>query len=270
MSLSPFPFLDPLVGHSPAGPKDDARKVSPRWSDWLNALRVLVNTLRDEVTAFATSLTTTALTATTATIGTLAVSGAAVVSGALSAASVAATGALSAATAAIAGATSIGGLLTVSSGQIAFPATQNASTDAHTLDDYEEGTFTPTLHTVSGTDLSSVTYDTQIGTYIKIGRQVHVVVTLKTDAVTVGGATTGLCVSGLPFAAANDNQFTAATVGLAFSWAVNAPGKAWVTANESRIQLRRNDNADAIYPSDLNTGVDSNFVCLAVSYRAAA
>ena len=28
---------------------------------------------------------------------------------------------------------------------IAFPATQNASSDANTLDDYEEGTWTPTL-----------------------------------------------------------------------------------------------------------------------------
>src|SRR4030066_820181 len=35
--------------------------------------------------------------------------------------------------------------INLTGGQIKFPATQNASADANTLDDYEEGTFTPTL-----------------------------------------------------------------------------------------------------------------------------
>ncbi len=52
---------------------------------------------------------------------------------------------------------------------IAFPATQSASADANTLDDYEEGTWTPTLG-----GFSSVTYDYRLGTYIKIGRMVYV------------------------------------------------------------------------------------------------
>ncbi len=40
-----------------------------------------------------------------------------------------------------------------SNGQIVFPASQNASSDANTLDDYEEGTFTPTVlgFTTAGT-----------------------------------------------------------------------------------------------------------------------
>ncbi len=52
---------------------------------------------------------------------------------------------------------------------ITFPATQSASSNANTLDDYEQGTFTPTLGgtwTTSPTGLS--------GTYVKIGRQVYV------------------------------------------------------------------------------------------------
>jgi len=55
---------------------------------------------------------------------------------------------------------------------ISFPATQSASSDANTLDDYEEGTFTPTITgaTTSGTG----TYSTQSGTYIKVGRLVTV------------------------------------------------------------------------------------------------
>ena len=51
---------------------------------------------------------------------------------------------------------------------IAFPSSQSASTDANTLDDYEEGTWTPTIQnfTVSGTSTLS-------GTYTKIGRVVY-------------------------------------------------------------------------------------------------
>jgi hypothetical protein len=50
---------------------------------------------------------------------------------------------------------------------ITFPATQSASSDANTLDDYEEGTYTvtPIGFTVSGTT-------TLTGTYTKIGRLV--------------------------------------------------------------------------------------------------
>ena len=32
---------------------------------------------------------------------------------------------------------------------IIFPATQNASSDVNTLDDYEEGTWTPAFHSFS-------------------------------------------------------------------------------------------------------------------------
>jgi hypothetical protein len=65
----------------------------------------------------------------------------------------------------------IGGTTPSGSGAgITFPATQSASTDANTLDDYEEGTWTPLLNylwTISGTV-------TATGTYTKIGRQVFV------------------------------------------------------------------------------------------------
>ena len=50
---------------------------------------------------------------------------------------------------------------------IAFPATQSASTDANTLDDYEEGTWTPTVTAVTTT--GSPAY---AGSYVKIGKQV--------------------------------------------------------------------------------------------------
>jgi len=63
------------------------------------------------------------------------------------------------------------GVLDLPFGQITFPATQNASSNANTLDDYEEGTFTPT---VSYSTSGSPTYFNRAGFYTKIGRQVTI------------------------------------------------------------------------------------------------
>jgi hypothetical protein len=83
---------------------------------------------------------------------------------------------------------------------ITFPATQSASTDANTLDDYEEGTWTPT---VRGTSTAGTgTYTVQVGTYTKIGRLVTVTVACVWSATTA----TGKVVIGiLPFTPANIN-----------------------------------------------------------------
>jgi hypothetical protein len=59
--------------------------------------------------------------------------------------------------------------LQLTGGQIAFPATQIASADGNTLDDYEEGTFTTTW---SGSTSGSGVRGS--GSYTKIGRLVTV------------------------------------------------------------------------------------------------
>ena len=58
------------------------------------------------------------------------------------------------------------GLITISSGQIKFPATQNPSTDVNTLDDYEEGSWVPSFGGFSVAPTGGT------GTYIKIGKLV--------------------------------------------------------------------------------------------------
>jgi len=79
-------------------------------------------------------------------------------------------------------------------GQIQFPATQNASANANTLDDYEEGTFTPVL----GTDGShSITMTSQSGRYTKIGSVVHFQFHVSWSSFTGGG---NIQVNSLPFA----------------------------------------------------------------------
>jgi hypothetical protein len=59
------------------------------------------------------------------------------------------------------------GILSVNG--IQFPATQSPSADANTLDDYEEGTYTPTI---TGSSSNPTVTGTILGNYIKIGRQV--------------------------------------------------------------------------------------------------
>jgi hypothetical protein len=69
-----------------------------------------------------------------------------------------------------------GGCLQLKSG-VTFPATQVASSDANTLDDYEEGTFTPTVTSVGGTGIVYTPVG-DTGTYTKIGRLVTFTVNL--------------------------------------------------------------------------------------------
>ena len=80
-------------------------------------------------------------------------------------------------------------------GNLQFPATQNPTTNANILDDYEEGTWTPTL---LGGGLSGQTYTTQTGNYLKVGKTVTVWCTVKLASGTiVAGNYTRI--GGLPF-----------------------------------------------------------------------
>jgi len=78
-----------------------------------------------------------------------------------------------------------GGNIGLFGGQIKFPATQNPSADANTLDDYEEGTFTPTAFGAGSA--GTTTYTTQAGTYTKIGRQVTLTFAINYTALTGTG-----------------------------------------------------------------------------------
>jgi hypothetical protein len=78
---------------------------------------------------------------------------------------------------------------------VAFPAAQSASTDANTLDDYEEGTWSGNI---TGSTTNPTTAVTAIGRYTKIGRQVHLQIAFS-DVNTTGASGT-LLITGLPFA----------------------------------------------------------------------
>jgi hypothetical protein len=85
-----------------------------------------------------------------------------------------------------------------SAGRIKFPATQVASADVNTLDDYEEGAgataWTPVIEGTS--TAGSGTYTSQIGHYTKIGRLVFFSADIAWSAHTGTG---NMRIAGLPF-----------------------------------------------------------------------
>jgi hypothetical protein len=107
----------------------------------------------------------------------------------------------------------VGGATPSASGAgITFPATQSASTDANTLDDYEEGTWTP-VPTFGGGNTGMVY--SSLGSYTKIGRLVH----LRGEfAISTNGSSTGTVrLGGLPFTP-NASQFIGGMIGDGFTF----------------------------------------------------
>jgi hypothetical protein len=74
---------------------------------------------------------------------------------------------------------------------ITFPATQSASSNANTLDDYEEGTWTPVFNSITGSP-------TGIARYVKVGRQVTLTFEQSGGTFTCTGSVGNI--TGIPFA----------------------------------------------------------------------
>jgi len=95
----------------------------------------------------------------------------------------------------------VGGATASTSGAgITFPATQSASSDANTLDDYEEGTYTATLTPQTS---GSITISPNTLSYTKTGRLVTVTGYLGTTAVS---SPTGYLKLSLPFTSGTGNS----------------------------------------------------------------
>lgn len=95
----------------------------------------------------------------------------------------------------------VGGATPAASGAgISFPATASASSDANTLDDYEEGTWSSSIAIAGLSTAGTATYSTSIGHYTKVGNLVTVVGRLAWSGHTGTG---DMQIHGLPFVAKN-------------------------------------------------------------------
>ena len=143
-----------------------------------------------------------------------------------------------------------------SAGQIKFPATQNPSSNANTLDDYKEGAFTPSL---GGT----ATYVTQLASYTKIGRMVFFNITLTVNTIGTGSTST---ITGLPFTSATGADF-AVTVSDFNNLANNVTWLAgWVNDGATSITLKGISAAGTV-PNVTTIFGSGTFVLISGAYR---
>lgn len=127
---------------------------------------------------------------------------------------------------------------------IGFPATQVSSSDANTLDDYEEGTWTPTGN--------GITYSTADGAYTKIGR---VVIARFTIVFPSTGSGSIARLSGLPFTSTSSG--TNPTFGGFLSYSTHGSG----------ILVQILDSTSVIQFDDLSSNAIQNSTLSTKSFR---
>jgi len=130
---------------------------------------------------------------------------------------------------------------------IDFSATsQAAGMTSELLDDYEEGTFTPsfTAGTVSGG------YTRQVGEYTKVGRLVSFILTVDGNG-NLQGAAQAIEIGGLPFTSRN----VAETGGAQFSY----PGD-FDNTNDRRFWVVAQNNTTLSYRSATAANINGNLV----------
>jgi hypothetical protein len=153
----------------------------------------------------------------------------------------------------------VGGATPAASGAgITFPATVSASSDANTLDDYEQGTFTPTA--VGGTTAGTTTYVNQFGNYTKIGRQVTVSIFVQYSAMTGTGS---LQIGGLPFSTMGSNysgSFPAMIGGL--NWSAGTMIMGYIPTSQNYLLLYgMADDAGYTNQTCVNEGAECYITC---------
>jgi len=137
-----------------------------------------------------------------------------------------------------------GGTTTASGVGLTFPATQVASTNANCLDDYEEGSWTPTIQ-------NATSYSSQVGQYTKIGRQVTVTANLLCAFNNTGA--TGITLTGLPFASSSVSTIYA--IGRGFQVV------GWNQSNQNlQLQLGPSATSISLYTTSSSTSINYSSV----------
>ena len=135
--------------------------------------------------------------------------------------------------------------------QIAQGMTFGSDTaDANTLDDYEEGSWTPTIQSTTGVSKTASAYN--LGRYTKVGNQVTLTGTVAWDGTeNLAGGLIG--VGGLPFASvALGNYRSAAAMGA--SQQVNQP-----TSYQNGLAMSMDQNSSVIWVTARSTSSYSHY-----------
>ena len=122
------------------------------------------------------------------------------------------------------------GIISLTSGALKFPATQIASADANTVDDYEIGTWTPTIEDSDHSDKSQ-TYGTRAAQYIRIGDLVYVDFSMAITGLGSLTTSSAAAIGGLPFSASSTVSSTAGFMTITTAVGLN------ITAGENMVAL---------------------------------
>jgi len=125
-----------------------------------------------------------------------------------------------------------GGSTTANGVGVTFPATQSASTDANTLDDYEEGTWTPSLKFGGNSVGQAGAFE---GNYVKVGKMVtcngRIILSAK------GSSTGAASITGLPFTTAASNILSGVSYGYYEQLASSVTLGSYVSSNATSLFL---------------------------------
>ena len=134
---------------------------------------------------------------------------------------------------------------------------------ANALDDYEEGSFTPTLSFSSGT----IGYAWNTGQYTKVGNQVSANIAFYVNSISSPYGTMGIL--GLPFVAASGEQYVSAlNFGIIRSLTSDLkPVRGYINSNSSLITLTINATNGGFTALNANTLTTSTLIYASIVYQ---
>jgi hypothetical protein len=159
--------------------------------------------------------------------------------------------------------TSAGGTLQIratpvelTQGQLKFSSANNPSADPNTIDDYEEGLWTPDLQ--FGNAKVGIAYSKQIGTYVKIGKTVTLwwEITLTAKGTSVGSAV----IWGAPFTVSSTGSTSfGGSMGYANGFVTTTGGwGCYVSSGTTGINPTVSNNAAGGFLAGINDTVFTN------------
>ena len=146
----------------------------------------------------------------------------------------------------------------ISSGGLTFNGDTAA---ANALDDYEEGTWTPTFIGSSGNP--TVNYAAQNGKYTKVGNIVTLSLQMNTNSVSGGSSSSMLRISGIPF---DSNGAAGGRFGNFQNWDSSLNQSIGCFVNGTYLAVFWKQNIP-VYTSQLRTSGDSNQMWFDTTYR---
>ena len=155
------------------------------------------------------------------------------------------------------------------------PTSDATGMTSETLDDYEEGTWTPSYQDASGNAITNQT--SQQGSYVKVGSLVYIQGSLRTQSSSsTSGLSGSLKIAGLPFTSANVLSnghvvFHTHETSSSYNAPAELPRASSVGSNSTKINLYKYSGSGGrttlFQVSDLTMSGNSNFMFFAGTYR---